>query len=374
MILISKGGYLMLGAISPGKTIWGIPLYSVFIVSAIMLAIYLCSKEEKRLGFPKDTVIDMALWLIPVGIVGARLYYVAFEWDQFADKLISIFYVWQGGIAIYGALIGGLIAAYFFARVRRLSLPLLADMIFPTVALAQSIGRWGNYFNMEAYGEVISNPSFQFFPFGVLIPEASGYVWHLATFFYESVWDFGVFSLLWFNRKKEHKPGDLSLWYILLYGPGRAFIEGLRMDSLYTGGGLRVSQWISLIACFLASSYFLVRSFKNSKDAFPSFWAWCSYLPSVLGLIALFLSAHASIPLWARLLPSFVSLILLWTISHKNTDKTLKTVIVSLFPLLQLITLVFERHLDPLLFTTLQTALAGLLFPAVSYLLYPHTL
>ena len=223
----------------------GLPWYSVLIVTGILLALVLCSREEKRLSLPQDTVIDLALWVVPSGIIGARLYYVIFSWEMFRDAPLSILYIWEGGLAIYGGVIGGLIAILAFSWRRRLSPLLLTDMIVPALALAQSIGRWGNYFNMEAYGAPITYPAWQFFPAGVLIPEGGQYVWHMATFFYESVWNLFVFLVLWLVvRRRARRSGVVTLWYLLLYGAGRCVIEGLRMDSLMTGT-LRISQLLS---------------------------------------------------------------------------------------------------------------------------------
>ena len=224
-----------------------LPWYSVLIVTGILLAILLCSREEKRLQLPEDTVTDLALLLIPLGVIGARLYYVVFSWDAFAGDPLSILRIWEGGLAIYGGIIGGLAAIFITARMKKLSPLLLADMIIPTVALAQAIGRWGNYFNMEAYGAPITDPAWQFFPAGVLIPTAEDYTWHMATFFYESVWNLCVFGVLWFViRKRKKRHGVVALWYALLYGVGRAVIEGLRTDSLMLGS-IRVSQLLSLL-------------------------------------------------------------------------------------------------------------------------------
>ena len=225
--------------------IGSLPWYSVLVVTGIAVAILLCTREEKRLGLPKDMVLDLALTVVPFGVIGARLYYVLFSWEIFAPDPLSVLYVWQGGLAIYGGVIGGVIAVLIFARMKKLNALMLTDMIVPTVALAQAIGRWGNYFNMEAYGAPITDPAWQFFPAGVLIPSAEGYAWHMATFFYESMWNMCVFCMLWFvirKRKKTH--GVVTLWYALLYGVGRAIIEGLRTDSLMAGS-FRVSQLLS---------------------------------------------------------------------------------------------------------------------------------
>lgn len=240
-----------------------IPWYSVLIVTGICLALFIASREEKRLALPRDTVIDLALWVIPFGVVGARLYYVAFAWDTFAGNPLSILYVWQGGLAVYGSIIGGFLAVLLFARRRKLPLGTLTDIIAPGLALAQAIGRWGNYFNMEAYGAQITAPAWQFFPFAVYIPSLSGGAWHMATFFYESMWNLGVFAALMLTRRRMKRTGDATLWYFLLYGAGRLIIEGLRTDSLYAAGTIRISQLLSAVLCLAVIILFLVRALQS---------------------------------------------------------------------------------------------------------------
>ena len=135
----------------------------------------------------------------------------------------------------------------------------------PGLALAQSIGRWGNYFNMEAYGREITDPAWQFFPIGVQIPSAEGYTWHMATFFYESSWNLLVFLILWFIiRKRSKATGTTTLWYLLLYGAGRFFIEGLRMDSLMTST-IRVSQLLSLVLVLFSSAFLIAQAIRRKK-------------------------------------------------------------------------------------------------------------
>ncbi len=244
-----------------------IPWYSILIMTGIVLAVFLCSKEEKRLMLAKDTVLDLALLVVPLGIIGARLYYVSFSWQLFRDDPISILYIWQGGLAIYGGIIGGLVAILLFARKRRINPFILTDMVVPAVALAQAIGRWGNYFNMEAFGREIIDPGWQFFPIAVQIPTASGYVWHMATFFYESMWDLATFCILWWFRKRARYSGHVTLCYLFLYGLGRAFIEGLRTDSLMLGS-FRVSQLLSISLTFLAAVLLFLNQLKhrNTKE------------------------------------------------------------------------------------------------------------
>jgi len=237
-----------------------VPWYSVLIATGILFALWWACREEKRLHLPKDTMVDLALHVVPLGVVGARLYYVLFAWDTFAPNPVSILYIWQGGMAIYGGIIGGVIGAIWFCRKRRLSLLMMLDAIAPGVAMAQAIGRWGNYFNMEAYGAEIINPALQFFPLAVLIPGVSGGTWHMATFFYESVWNLLVFTVLAALHRRAKRDGDVLAWYALLYGAGRMVIEGLRMDSLMAGSTVRVSQLLSAALCVAAVVWFLVRS------------------------------------------------------------------------------------------------------------------
>ncbi len=227
-----------------------IPWYSFLIVSGALIAIILASREEKRAGLKKDTVLDLALWLLPCGIIGARIYYVVFSWDSFRNDFWSVFRVWEGGIAIYGAIIAGFLVIAVFSRRRKISLWALCDIIAPGLVLAQAIGRWGNYFNMEAYGAEITDPALQFFPLGVQIASGSGYVWHMATFFYESLWDFLVFLFLMAARRKWlRREGDVFCFYAFLYGCGRLVVEDLRMDSLYAASSVRVSQLLSVVIC-----------------------------------------------------------------------------------------------------------------------------
>ena len=242
-----------------------LPWYGALISAGVIAALLLCMREEKRRGLKEDTIIDLAFWAIPLALVGARIYYAVFNWQAFSDDPLSVFRIWEGGIAIYGAIIGGLIGVLIFSKRRKMNPFILTDIIVPGLALAQGIGRWGNYFNMEAYGREITNTSLQFFPIGVQIPVGNGYTWHMATFFYESCWDIAVFLVLWFViRKRTEKPGTTTLWYLLLYGIGRFFIEGLRTDSLMSGR-IRVSQLLSLALVIFAGTLLLLHRIQHKK-------------------------------------------------------------------------------------------------------------
>lgn len=236
-----------------------LPWYSVLIVTGIIAALLIASREEKRLQLPKDTTVDLALCVIPFGIIGARLYYVIFAWDVFRHDPVSILKIWQGGLAIYGGIIGGFLAGLLFSRIRKIPVTQLMDMIAPALPLAQAIGRWGNYFNQEAYGAAIFDPAWQFFPAGVLI----GGRWYMATFFYESMWNLLTFLLLMFSRRRMRRSGDVFLWYASLYGAGRLIIEGLRSDSLMFGA-FRVSQMLSLVICTVCTILLVIRAIRCS--------------------------------------------------------------------------------------------------------------
>lgn len=256
-----------MGAMPASRYFLGhLPWYSVLIVSSIIIGLVLCQHEEKRLHLPQDTVIDLSLCLLPAAIIGARLYYVIFSWETFASDWLRIFRIWEGGLAIYGGILAGALTLFLFCAVRHLSPLMLADMLVPVLALGQGIGRWGNYFNMEAYGRLITEPAWQFFPLAVLIPVDGVYEWHMATFFYESCMDGLIFLLLWFVlRKRKRWNGQLLATYLFLYGAGRAVIEGLRMDSLYSGT-FRVSQLLS-IALMLLGLTMLLLGFYQTKHA-----------------------------------------------------------------------------------------------------------
>lgn len=255
-------------AVPPSRYLVGsLPWYSVLIVLGASIAVFLAIREEKQVGLPKDTIIDLALWVLPSGILGGRVYYVLFSWSSYRNNPLSALYVWEGGMAIYGALIAGLIAMFLFCRRRRLSLLSLCDVVVPGVALAQSIGRWGNYFNREAYGLPLNNPTLCFFPLAVLIDESGTPVWHMATFFYESLSDFFVFILLiWGRRKLFRHRGDVFFAYLFLYGSARLVIENFRMDSLYSGGTtVRISQLLSVCICGVLIGLALLRFYREWK-------------------------------------------------------------------------------------------------------------
>lgn len=230
-------------------TIFNIPVrwYGILIASAVLLGIYLAVRESKRLGYDPDLFIDFCLWAVPVAIIGARIYYVVFQWSYYRAHPSEIIAIWHGGIAIYGAVLAGILVGVIFAKARKVDFWQLADIAAPSLILGQAIGRWGNFFNGEAYGYLVSSPKWQRFPAAVYVNGQ----WHMATFFYESMWDLAVFIFLMWYRKRKKYSGDVFLAYLILYGIGRFIVEGLRTDSLMWGT-LRVSQVLSLVLIIVA--------------------------------------------------------------------------------------------------------------------------
>ncbi len=262
-----------------------VPWYSLLIALGAGLAIFLADREAKRQELPEGVATDLGLVVLPVGIIGARLYYVLFSWAEYRQDPLAVLRLWEGGLAIYGGLIAGGIAALIFCRRRGLSVWKVLDLLAPGVALAQALGRWGNYFNQEAYGPVITNPAFQFFPMGVQIREGSALVWHGATFFYASVCDLALFCLLmWGRRRIFRRPGVTFGCYAFCYAAGRTVLENLRADSLYLTGGIRVSQLLSLGICLGIIGLLAARAAKKPETRLACLWA---LPPVILGVPAM---------------------------------------------------------------------------------------
>ena len=236
--------------------------YGVIIALGFLLAILYARKRVKEFGTNFDLVTDAILFAVPMAIVCARLYYVAFQWDNYKDNPISILYIWEGGIAIYGGVIGAILGLLLFARLKKQKLTPYLDIMALGLLIGQLIGRWGNFFNREAHGAQILNSFF----LRMGIEEQGGVVlyWH-PTFLYESVWNLIGFLLLHFLSKKRKYDGQTFLQYVAWYGLGRVWIEGLRTDSLYISGtDIRVSQLLAGVSFVLAVGLMLyIRLFKS---------------------------------------------------------------------------------------------------------------
>lgn len=241
---------------SPGPFFihWGglqIRWYGLLIASAVLIGVNLSRYLAKLRGIKPDIVDALVIWLVIAAIPSARLYYVLFQWQDYAQHPDQILQIWRGGIAIHGAVLGGLIAALIFAKLKQISFWQLADLVAPSLILGQAIGRWGNFFNSEAFGRPTNSPWKLYIP---LDRRPSGYEqfdYFHPTFLYESLWNFVVFAILivLFFRSLKSKPslkdGTIFLVYLVGYSLGRFWIEGLRTDSLMLGP-LRIAQVVSL--------------------------------------------------------------------------------------------------------------------------------
>lgn len=241
--------------------------YSITMLLAVLTGIYLSIKESKKQGM-ESFVSDLISYAIIFGIIGARIYYVAFNFNNYKYDLISIFKIWEGGIAIYGAIIGGIIAIIYLAKKRNQSIIKTTDIIAPGLLLAQSIGRWGNFFNSEAHGTEVSLQFLQ----SLKLPEfiingmyINGSYYH-PTFLYESIWCLLGFIILIIIRKiTKRKKGIITYSYFIWYGIGRLFIEGLRTDSLYLGS-YRISQIVSLTLITIGIIGIILTIIRNKKQ------------------------------------------------------------------------------------------------------------
>jgi len=225
--------------------------YGVIIATGLFLGLFLATKESDRLRLKKDLMVDLIVFAAPIAIVFARIYYVIFEWDAYkGGPWWKVFAIWEGGIAIHGALIGAVLTAIVYSKVKQVSFWQVADIAAPSIILGQAIGRWGNFMNQEAHGGPMSEAAYQNFhqylPDFIMNQMCIDGILYYPTFLYESVWNFFVFGILLFIRKYNPYRGELFLSYMMLYSIGRFFIEGLRTDSLYFGV-LRQAQLISVV-------------------------------------------------------------------------------------------------------------------------------
>jgi len=232
--------------------------YGLLIATAVLVGVSFSQFLAKRRHLDPELIADLALWLVVAAIPSARLYYVLFNWPEYAQRPGDIIAIWKGGIAIHGAIIGGTIATTLFARFQKVSVWQLTDVIVPSLALGQAIGRWGNFFNSEAFGDPTNLPWKLYIPVNLRPSNYVSFEYFHPTFLYESLWNIGVFSLLaWLffwglKNQSKLKLGTLTFSYLIVYSLGRFWIEGLRTDSLMLGS-LKMAQVISLVLIGLGS-------------------------------------------------------------------------------------------------------------------------
>ena len=239
--------------------------YGLIIAIGMLLAVWYGCKRCKAFGLNSDDMLDGVLWVAPFAFLCARLYYCVFEWERYADDPISVLYVWQGGLAIYGGVIGAIIGAAVFTKIKKIRLTTALDLVLLCFPIGQSIGRWGNFFNREAFGAATDS----FLRMGLFNQVTGEWEYYHPTFLYESLWNAAGFVLLHFASKHRKYDGQIGLMYAAWYGLGRAFIEGLRVDSLWWGP-FRVSQVLAAVTCVAAVAVLIWQHFRkhDEKDLF----------------------------------------------------------------------------------------------------------
>lgn len=230
--------------------------YAIFIVLAIILALYIYKKQNGKYGIFFKDILNLSLWVLPMAFIGARLYYVLFRLKYFLENPMEILNIQAGGLAIYGGILAGFLVVILFNRKYQIDLLNLLDYIVPCIALGQAIGRWGNFINGEAYGITTDI----FWKMGII--ENGQYREVHPTFLYESLATLLLFFFLQHKSKHRKWKGEITAWYMVGYGTARMVIEGLRTDSLYLGI-LRISQWISILLVIM-SSYWIYRNHKKT--------------------------------------------------------------------------------------------------------------
>jgi len=236
--------------------------YGIVIALGLLLAVVYGCRRCKKFGLKEDDIIDGVLWVTPFAIVCARLYYCIFAWSEFADNPISVLYIWNGGIAIYGGVIGAIIGVLVFCKVKKIKCAAVLDLVALGFLIGQSMGRWGNFFNREAFGAATDS----FLRMGLYNVKTGAFEYYHPTFLYESLWNLTGFVILHFLTNKRRYDGQIALGYVLWYGLGRTFIEGLRVDSLYWGS-FRVSQLLAAVSCIAAAITMVVFYLKPRDRA-----------------------------------------------------------------------------------------------------------
>ena len=234
--------------------------YGLLIAIGLMLAVYYATRRTRDFGLKEDDILDGVLWVTPFAIACARAYYCAFSWEEYAADPISVLYIWNGGLAIYGGVLGAVAGMAVLCRVKKIPLAPILDIVLMSFLIGQSIGRWGNFMNREAFGA----PTESFLRMGLYNRVTESWEYYHPTFLYESLWNAAGFVLLHFLSKKRRYDGQMALCYAAWYGLGRVWIEGLRMDSLYLGP-FRVSQLLAGLSC-LAGLSILVWQYTRPHD------------------------------------------------------------------------------------------------------------
>ena len=243
--------------------------YSVLILIGVFVGYKLAEKEAAKYEAPKDFMFNLTFWSVIFGIFGARLYYVIFNWSQYSHDLLSVFKFWEGGLAIHGGIIAGLLTMYFYCKKYNVRLIKITDIVVVSLLFAQMIGRWGNFFNSEAHGPATTLAilkSHVFIPQFIIDGMNINGIYYEPTFFYESIWCFIGFIAILFIRKYKHlRLGTLTAFYLMWYSAGRFVIESMRTDSLMLGG-FKIAQIVSVIMFIIGLVITMINSRKNPFD------------------------------------------------------------------------------------------------------------
>ncbi len=253
-------------AIDPPRALTLGPLtihfYGLIIAFGLILAVLYACRRSKEFGIREDDLIDGVLWVTPFAILCARAYYVAFAWELYAPNPIKALYIWEGGLAIYGGVLGAIVGVLVFCHVKKIKVAAILDLMLLGFLIGQSIGRWGNFFNREAFGAETDT----FLRMGLMSKYTGEVTYYHPTFLYESLWNALGFLILHKLSKHRQYDGQIALGYAAWYGLGRCLIEGLRTDSLWWGP-FRVSQVLAAVSCLAAVSVLVWQLFKPQNPA-----------------------------------------------------------------------------------------------------------
>ena len=258
--------------------------YAVFIMSGVALGLFLAIREGKKMGINSEFFYDLVTYGLPISIIGARIYYVAFSWDYYSSHPEDIIKIWQGGIAIHGAIIAAFIFGYFFCKKRKVSFWLVADIASVSFIIAQAIGRWGNFMNQEAHGGVVPGATLDaqreflqslFIPDFIVNNMYINEAYYHPTFLYESLWNMVGFLFIVFVLRKLPKllVGEIAAFYAVWYSIGRYMVEGMRTDSLMLTESIRMAQFISITSIVLVLILVIYRRLaKKNLITYQSFY------------------------------------------------------------------------------------------------------
>ncbi len=252
---LNPGKYIAIGSLH-------IYYYGIIIACGLMLAVLYACRRSKEFGIKEDDLIDGVLWITPFAVICARAYYCIFKWDYYSRHLGELIAIRDGGLAIYGGVIGAVIGILVFCRIKKIKVGALLDMVALGFLIGQCIGRWGNFFNREAFGAETES----FLRMGLYNSVTELTKYYHPTFLYESLWNLAGFLGLHFLSRKRQYDGQIALGYAAWYGLGRTIIEGLRTDSLYWGP-FRISQVLAAVSCFAAVAVLLWMSFRKHDPA-----------------------------------------------------------------------------------------------------------